>query len=356
MLSWVLWALNAAHAGVPVALPASETAARWHDAFEVAGLEVAVDASRADVRIETGDGYWRLVALQNGSPMRAVTVQAPTHEEERLEVAFLARALARSLEPVEAPDLSVEPPPPPVPDWFEPPPPPAPAPAPAPVPTEVVEPEPEPEPPPPEPPPPEPEPEPEPAPVTPELEPEPEPPRRDLDLRYPPLAMSAGGAWRGPATSAAAEFGLQIGVARTGPFLWGVDGWATTDRRTFVIDGGYVFRTYNDLRIGGVVQWEPTWVKPEILAGVGRRAFSQEGSLVKEMIAPYAGVGVEINAGGVFAPGFRARTLVDLRGMRLIDEDGNEASMPRFDFSIAFVVRIRPSSDPFRPAPTPTER
>ena len=372
MRSWVLWALTvtAAHAGVPVALPASETADRWHDAFDVAGLEVAVDRDRADVRIEAGDGYWRLVALQYGSPMRAVTVQAPTHEEERLEVAFLARALSRSIEPSEAPDLAIEAPPPAVPEWFAPV---APPPAPLPVPVEVVEPdaepkapvievvEPEPAEPEPEPAP-EPAPEPEPPPVPEAAPPVPEPEsdrerrRRELDLRYPPLALSAGGAWRGPVTAAAAEFGLQIAVGRTGPFLWAADAGATTDRRMFLVNMSEVFRNYNDLRFGAAVTFELTRIKPELLAGVARRAFSQENRLVQEMIAPYAGAGIEVNAGGAFAPGLRVRGLADLRGMQFVDADGRRASMSRFDFSVAFVVRIRPSSDPFRPAATPTQR
>ena len=99
---------GAAIAGVPVSLPPDEDVEHWKAPLELAGLEIALRGSTSEVRIEASDTQWRIVV--DGPPDRVTLVGRPTNAAERQELAFLARALARSLSALKEPPGRLPPP------------------------------------------------------------------------------------------------------------------------------------------------------------------------------------------------------------------------------------------------------
>lgn len=327
--------------GVTVELPPGEGAVAWRGPLELAGLSLAPEAGLATVRIEEAGGLWRVAVVDGPS----VTVPAPTSEAAREEVALLARALARSLAPLERPDGTLTRPVPPRPPRPAPPvrrAPPADLPPVDPVltwdplgaldPVVVVR-----------------------APVA---EPLPTPPRAP---RTPPIAIALGTALR-PGTAPALAADLRVDALGADGWAGGVELGATLPRSVDVApapDVGVVppDRRVWDLRAGAVASFAPSpRLRAEALAGAAFRAFRHERRAIGEVLVPFVGGGVALSVGGRLSLGARLRGLVDLRPVTLVDEAGAARRLAPVEVGLALVIGSRGSGDPDRRVPTPPGR
>ncbi len=108
-----LLAVSDVLAGVPVDLPDGEDPARWRSAFELTELELADDDAAITIRVDAG--RWVVTARDDQGVLRRATVDPPTTQAEREEVAAIARGIARALGLAEVTPESRPPPPPPPP-------------------------------------------------------------------------------------------------------------------------------------------------------------------------------------------------------------------------------------------------
>lgn len=335
-------------AGTPIALPASESAELWRDALEVAGLEQA--STTAELRIEAGAVTWKVIAIRGGEVVREVSVPAPHTDGDRREIAFLAQAISRALEPLETPTQGVFEPPP-LPSWVA-----------DPVPEPVVEPEPvvvpllvaTPL------PPVEASPEPivTPEPViaapseviTPVVVPAPDvAPKADPDLapriEGPPAALIAsigGRATTGPALAIAlqsdtATFGsfvitAELGVQAARP-LYAVENvrdrvyWQTQAQTGIALD------VFPSLRFGA-------------LSGLAYRSYIQQFNLISGAFMPYTGALAEFSTGRVLRIGTRLQGTTDLMRTELVPDTGHSVFLSPIDLSVGLLIKIVPRTDP----------
>lgn len=352
LMALALWAGVAVAApetdAVPVTLPSGESPVVWHEALRAAGLEIALRPRTAEVRIEALKSRWRLIAVEGGIIARELLVPAPRTEDDRREIAVLARAITMNLAPPAAPTAAPPPPPPPPAAKLREPVPPPPAP---PGPEPAVEPDVPPT--------------PEPAPIVREpVEPPPaadgvlpwwwpfrRKPREGPRVEAPPTALIFGAAFRED-TEPAAIIGLQTDAVTAGRWLVTAEFTGQPARSVGRLADedaleDFFLRQYVDIRglMGVGLELVPE-VRIGAVGGVAYRTYRQQFSPVLTTFVPVVGGQVELVGGGRFRVGVRVQVVTDAIRTELEDSTGISRTLAPTDINAALVLRVQPRQRP----------